>query len=444
MVFEFEVVAYVLPNPSDFIKMQHMNAEERKAHIIAASWLFQTTNRNNLAAALAVLGAQKADVSTWPWKPHKRLGPYHKLLDVWKPPRRGGLNNNFFEFFCRFQKREVILIAYALDLPTKFDFDYDRGGWANAKTASPEESLLIFLWRSAHPLAFEHLILYFGRSVPWLNRVWNGVLREIWKTWGERIQLDKPLLLPERIDEYAAAIKASLGTRDEQIYGFIDGTEVQICRPDEPVQGLYYSGHKKQHAMSHLGIVLPNGLFGMISQGAPAAGGDASLCIQLSLEESLKDLLSYLPEDEYRFVYGDAAFGSQWGVLGPWKRSATVNLSPTQKELNQWLSTKRVMVEHGFGGVKTSFKFLYLKTSLRAGLSPIGIYMPVLAFLWNCRTCVRRGNQISKMFGLTPPELADYVDAGRQDLVEEEEGGEEEGGSEEEGSGDEVNAVESE
>ena len=154
-----------------------------------------------------------------------------------------------------------------------------------------------------------------------------------------------------------------------------------MCRPIEDQQ-LSYSGHKKQHAIAHLAIVLPNGLFSVIFDGIPAAGGDASLCIQVRLGDRLKSLLSYLPPTDHRFVYGDAAFGSQDCVLGPYKRAGNRVLTPSQRlgELNQWLSTKRIM--HGFGGVKQNFKLLHLRTSLVTGLCPVGRYMPAFAFIY--------------------------------------------------------------
>jgi len=189
-------------------------------------------------------------------------------------------------------------------------------------------------------------------------------------------------MTPERIEQYTTAIGSSLG--DDSIFGFIDGTEVRVRRPGEEDQELFYSGHYKQHACGHLAIILLDGLFGAIFTGLPAAGGDATLCIQVRLGERLKDLLSYLPEDQARFVYGDAAFGSQDYILRPYKKSRNRTLTPSQRALNQWLLTKRIMVEYGFGGVKSTFKLLTYSRVLEVGLCPIGLYMPVFAFLWNC------------------------------------------------------------
>jgi hypothetical protein len=278
---------------------------------------------------------------------------------------------------------------------------------------TPEEALLIFLWRSAHPLAFGHLMTIFGKSRPWFSRVWNGILQHLWEFFSSRIEVDKSLLAPQKIEEYAAAIGNSLGSEDESIFGFIDETEVAICRqPSTENQSFFYdSGHKKQHAIGHIAIVLPNGLFGCMFSGIPAAGGgDATLCMQIRLGERLGEVLRHLPPGQFRFVYGDAAFGSQDYVLGPYKRAGNRILAPTQRALNQWLSTRRIMVKHGFGGVKTNFKFLSSRTSSLAGLCPISLYMPVFSFLYNCRVCLRGGSQISEMFGLPPPSVEEYVE----------------------------------
>jgi hypothetical protein len=395
-----------------------MDAAELQACIAAAAWFYRATSNNNIAIAL-VAAASLDEESKWPWRPHKRFTVVKGFIDIWAPEENGGINDGLFEFFTRFKKDEVRRLAQLLNIPVKFDIN-PQTGWTNASTESPEDALLVFLWRSAHPLAFGHLMTIFGKSRPWLSRVWNGVLQHIWDEFGSRIELDKTLLSPQKIEEYAAAIGDSLGAEDETIFGFIDGSEVAICRPMTENQSFFYSGHKKQHAIGHIAIVLPNGLFGSIFSGIPAAGGDATLCIQIRLGERLKEVLGYLPPGQFRFVYGDAAFGSQDYVLGPYKRSGNRFLTPTQKALNQWLSTRRIMVEHGFGGVKMNFKLLSLRTSLVAGLCPVSLYMPVFSFLYNCRVCLRGGNQISEMFGLLPPSI-EYIEGRYREEGDEEE-----------------------
>ena len=287
---------------------------------------------------------------------------------MWLSEEEGGLNEEYFEFFTRFTKDEVRKLARLIDPPTKFTIDL-RSGFPNTSTSSPEESLLVFLWCCTHPLSLGYIMPFFGKSRPWISRVWNGVLDDIIESWGERITLDRQMMSPERIE---AAIGNSLG--DNSIFDFIDGTEVHVCQPGEEDQRPFWSGHKKQHALGHLSIILPNGLFGAVFTGLPSAGGDATLCIEVGLREKLQDLLSFLPEGQNSFVYGDAVFGSQWGVLGPYKNSRSQTITPSQRALNQWLSTKRIVVEYGFGAIKENFKLPSYFRVLEVGLCPVAGY----------------------------------------------------------------------
>ncbi|KAF2183490.1 hypothetical protein K469DRAFT_582514, partial [Zopfia rhizophila CBS 207.26] len=97
--------------------------------------------------------------------------------------------------------------------------------------------------------------------------------------WETRIEFDSKLMSQSTINRFCAAIGTSLGADDEMIFGFTNGTDVAVCRPMFEDQQLYYSSHKKQHAITHLAIVLPNGLFGAVFSEVSAAGGDALLCI---------------------------------------------------------------------------------------------------------------------------------------------------------------------
>ena len=389
---------------------------DTKSQVIALQmliWHFQLIQNSGIACALGAAALINRESSTrWPYRPSIRYTYRRPLGDVWAAEEDGGISDETFRKATRFWKDEVVQLAYELDIPVKFGVD--QRGQAHAITESPQEALLIFLWRSAYPLVLHHLSVIFGRSPSWISRVFNGVLLHIWERWGARIEFDAQLMNRERIEKYCAAIAESLESKNEGIFGFIDGTDVPVARPMFEDQQLFYSGHKKHHSINHLAIVLPDGLFGSCFTGYPAAGGDAALCISLGLGEKLRELLSWLPDGQYRYVYGDGAFGSQDFVIGPWKKSAGTVLQPDQKRMNQWLSTKRIVVEHGFGRVKMQFKFL--RSLPITGLCPVGIYMPVFAFLVNCQTCLRGGNQISGVFRVSPPSLSEYIEGDLQGL----------------------------
>lgn len=91
-------------------------------------------------------------------------------------------------------------------------------------------------------------------------------------------------------ENFVATIVGLLGLLDETVLGFLN-TEVPICRPRFEFQSLHDSGHKDQHALTHLAIVWPNYLFGAVFAGVLAAGGDAALCIQVGLSQRLPKLL---------------------------------------------------------------------------------------------------------------------------------------------------------
>ncbi|XTI82579.1 hypothetical protein V2W45_1226558, partial [Cenococcum geophilum] len=86
------------------------------------------------------------------------------------PEEEEGLNNKYFKFFTRFTKVEVKELTRQINLPTKFAINL-RFGWLNALTSLPKELLFVFLWRSAHPILFRYIIIFFRISQPWLLRV---------------------------------------------------------------------------------------------------------------------------------------------------------------------------------------------------------------------------------------------------------------------------------
>jgi hypothetical protein len=148
-----------------------MDPVEKQAIIATASWLFQSSCNNHIAFILALIGSLDEDEPKWSWRSYKRF-TIKKLVDVWADEDDGGFNDYLFEFFTRFKKEEVKQLALLFDIPTAFAID-KRTGYVNTVTKTPAEVLLVFLWRSGHPIALAHLMSYFGKSRPWISRVWN-------------------------------------------------------------------------------------------------------------------------------------------------------------------------------------------------------------------------------------------------------------------------------
>lgn len=320
----------------------------------------------------------------------------------------GGINDKSFKFFTQFTKLEIIKLANSLNLPLKYAYSKTTS-YPIASINLAKEALLVFCQQATYLLAFSYLIAVFSYSRSWLLNVQQGVLYYIQEVQGTRIEQDTKLITKAIIKVYCNVIGKSLGAEQELIFSFINSTKVAILRPITQDQQLFFSSYKKQHSLSHLAIIMLIGLLSSVLLGVPSAGSNAILCIALELSKHLGELLDQLLEGEYRYVYGNAAFSSQDYVLGPYKKLKNGYLISNEKAINYQLSKKRISVEHAFRGVKNKQKLLQLRTSLIARLSLVGLYFLVFAFLTNCRTCIRGGNQISSMFNIAPPSLEAYL-----------------------------------
>lgn len=96
----------------------------------------------------------------------------------------------------------------------------------------------------------------FGRSISWIETVFNGTLIYIYEQRKDFLYWDRQRLTPERLQSYCDAID----TPGRRIYGFIDGTHRAICRPSTMDQKFFYSGYKKVHSVKFQAIMAPDGL----------------------------------------------------------------------------------------------------------------------------------------------------------------------------------------
>jgi hypothetical protein len=75
-------------------------------------------------------------------------------------------------------------------------------------------------------------------------------------TFQEKLYWDYRRLTLERLWGFAAAIERTGGA--DGVWGFIDGTQRRICRPEDD-QRSWYSGYVKGHSIKFQGILTPDG-----------------------------------------------------------------------------------------------------------------------------------------------------------------------------------------
>ena len=86
--------------------------------------------------------------------------------------------------------------------------------------------------------------------------------------------------------EYIIAISVYGGT---DIWGFVDRTVIEICRPIDN-QRLCYSGHKKKHCLKFQAIMTPNGLISSLCGPIVGRHGDWYIFQTTSVEKEIFDL----------------------------------------------------------------------------------------------------------------------------------------------------------
>jgi len=194
------------------------------------------------------------------------------------------------------------------------------------------------------------------------------------------------------------------GSYYKHIVGFIDGTCRPICRPKYK-QKLQYSGYRKSHILKYQSVVYPNGLIGRLDGPFKGHRHDSAI---LHLSNVKNEMARVFESPNFNFsIYGDVGYANQRYIKVGFKNHAI--LSESEKSFNKDMSALRVSVEYGFGKILQQFAYLDYRKNQQMYLQNLRYQYVVAAFLVNCQTCLRRGNQISKFFYCRPPSLQKYL-----------------------------------
>lgn len=289
----------------------------------------------------------------------------------------------------RFKKGDIHLLARLLKLPEKYVCE-------NRTTASGIEGLLILLRRLTYPNRLCELEKEFGRSKTELSLLFNVVLKDLYDRFHHKVtSLEQANWLD--LQGYSRAIQAR-GSPVPNCWGFIDGTNMNTCRPIYGQQSVY-SGHKRQHCLKFQGIMTPCGIIAHMFGPIEGSRHDAFMLA----ESGILNTLSSSRFKDY-CIYGDPAYPLRPQLLAPFSGE----LSEAENSFNKQMATIRQSVEWGFGKLKTNFAFLDFKKNLKILLQPVGMYFVVGTILINCQSCLY-GSQTSTYFQCDPPTLEDYL-----------------------------------
>lgn len=163
-------------------------------------------------------------------------------------------NEAYFLIMFRFTRAEIIRLVAVFQVPHRVP---SRA--INRYNVSGFMGMCILLRRLAYParLIEMYYVLGYGYSEGCVSRVFNWMVLFLVNRASRVLRFDSPRLQAS-IPRFAEAIHAK-GAPLDCVWGFIDGTIREICRP-ELAQRLYYSGHKRIHGIKFQTVVTPDGI----------------------------------------------------------------------------------------------------------------------------------------------------------------------------------------
>lgn len=299
-----------------------------------------------------------------------------------------------FQMF-RFYKDDLVQLRELLRIPEHIKLP-------NQSTFTGIDALCVTLHRLSYPCRLKDLRKIFGRSKSDLSRIVAWTCKHILDNFEHLINsLHQPWLTSQDLQEMADCIQQK-GCPLDKCWGFIDGTVVQICRPEFNQRDLY-SGHKRVHCLKFQSVVTPNGLIASLMGPFLGRRHDAGIFHESRIQEQLQQKTDV--NGNLYYLYGDAAYPLIPSIITPYKGA---NISPEQHNFNAVMSPMRVCVEWSFADIVRTFAFIDYHKNLKLYLQPLANLYKVAAILVNCRACLYR-NQTSTYFGLQPPSLQDYL-----------------------------------
>ena len=204
-------------------------------------------------------------------------------------------NWRFREAF-RFEKVDFDRLVQLLQIPDRFA--------ESGHVFSGPVCFAVTLYRFSYPCRWCSLEGMFGEDRSRLSRMHKLCVDFLYARWGFKVDMDLGFLLP-RLVSYRRAIFAKTGGLVGNMWGFIDGTARQICRPTF-FQRLFFSGHKRNHCLKYQGIMCPDGI---IAQMKGPWVGRRNDCGMLNESQLVDILRAHFNDREIPLVlYGDTIY----------------------------------------------------------------------------------------------------------------------------------------
>ena len=278
---------------------------------------------------------------------------------------------------------------------------YERVELPNRNYVHFECGMLMLLYRLAYPQRiYPEMVRRFNASPTRISYVINHFAKVIYTVAIP--YLNNIAIFQHRIPGYAAAVKAHTGY-NINVFGFLDGTLRQVCRPKE-FQRQVYSGHKRKHGLKYQSVYLPDGMYGHFAGPFLGSSHDSSMLTESGLREELENLF---PNEDYH-IYVDPAYPQSAYIFGAIRSVHGIPLTREQQQFNTSFSSVRETVEFGFKEITQQFAYTDFKATQKIYKTPVGCFYISAVFLQNLRTTLY-SNQTAMMLNVAPPSLLEYI-----------------------------------
>ena len=301
------------------------------------------------------------------------------------------LSETEFKQYFRFTKEHVALLVDTLKLKQTYT--------ASSKLRwSGTEGLCILLRRLCYPNRLCDLVPLFGRHETELSVIVNVMLYEVCRLHLHRLtNVNSPW-----IDHVAfAEAVTNKGCPMNNIWGFLDGTQGRLCRPQQGQESIF-NGHKRIHSLKYQGLMVPNGLVAHFFGPIEGRRHDSAMYHLSGLDAQIDNIFG---NGQQLAVYGDSAYAFRRYLITPFKGA---NLAQIQTDFNKEMSRLRICVEWGFGNITNMFAFLSYHKNQKVYLQPVAKYWIAAVLFYNCHCCLY-GSQTSTYFGLNAPSIEEYL-----------------------------------
>ena len=274
----------------------------------------------------------------------------------------------------------------------------------NRIAATAEEALPVLLVRLSHLTRYWTMMDRFGHSRTWLSIVFNDTMLHLYRRYHKKLAWDDSRLTFEKLSNYAMAIHNTGG--GSIFWGFIDGTLNATCPPVID-QGQFYSGHKRKHGYKFQSIVTPDGLVSSLMGPFIGRREDWKMVELSGLHEKLRAINAGRRSARALYLYGDPAYCTVYGIMGPYRNYPNCLRNPAQDKFNKVMARLRIEVEHGFPIHQNLWTWngFHLQLKVRQGAAIGYAVSVVLGNIWTCL----QGNQTGVRFRYAPPEVEKYL-----------------------------------